>query len=173
MPFLAPTPLPTIIATGVASPSAHGQLITSTDMALAAAKPNSLPVITQPASVSRAIAITAGTNIPDTLSAIRAIGAFVAAASDTVLMICESVVSSPTLVARQRIYPDLFIVAAETGEPSSLSTGILSPVSADSSTDDEPYTTTPSTGMLAPGFTAKISPSLTSSMPTSCSAPSR
>ena len=34
-PFFAPTPLPTIMATGVASPSAHGQLITSTEMALA------------------------------------------------------------------------------------------------------------------------------------------
>ena len=32
IPFFAPTPLPTIIATGVASPSAHGQLITRTDM---------------------------------------------------------------------------------------------------------------------------------------------
>ena len=112
--------------------------MTSTDMALAMAKLNSFPAISQPPSVSIAIAITAGTNMPDTLSAIRAIGAFVAAASDTVLIICESVVSSPTLVARQRIYPDLFIVAAETAAPSSLSTGMLSPVSADSSTEDEP-----------------------------------
>ena len=30
IPFLAPTPFPTIIATGVASPKAHGQLITNT-----------------------------------------------------------------------------------------------------------------------------------------------
>ena len=35
IPFFAPTPLPTIIATGVASPSAHGQLITSTEIPLA------------------------------------------------------------------------------------------------------------------------------------------
>ena len=37
IPFLAPTPFPTMIATGVASPRAHGQLITSTDTALAMA----------------------------------------------------------------------------------------------------------------------------------------
>ena len=30
MPFFAPTPLPTMTATGVASPKAHGQLMTST-----------------------------------------------------------------------------------------------------------------------------------------------
>ena len=39
MPFLAPRPLPTMIATGVASPSAHGQLMTSTEMPRARAKP--------------------------------------------------------------------------------------------------------------------------------------
>lgn len=32
MPFFAPTPLPTMMATGVARPSAHGQLMTSTEM---------------------------------------------------------------------------------------------------------------------------------------------
>ena len=41
-----------------------------------------------------AIVITAGTNTPDTLSAIFAMGAFVAAASLTIFMIWESVVSS-------------------------------------------------------------------------------
>ena len=33
MPFFAPTPFPTMIATGVASPSAQGQEMTSTAMA--------------------------------------------------------------------------------------------------------------------------------------------
>lgn len=32
IPFFAPTPLPTIMATGVARPNAQGQLMTSTDM---------------------------------------------------------------------------------------------------------------------------------------------
>lgn len=53
-----------------------------------------------------AIVITAGTNTPDTLSAIFAMGAFVAAASLTIFMIWERVVSSPTLDASQRIKPD-------------------------------------------------------------------
>ena len=39
IPFFAPTPLPTIIATGVASPNAHGQLMTRTEMALASENP--------------------------------------------------------------------------------------------------------------------------------------
>ena len=38
IPFLAPTPLPTIIETGAASPSAQGQLITSTEIPLSRAK---------------------------------------------------------------------------------------------------------------------------------------
>ena len=37
MPDFAPIPFPTIIATGVASPSAHGQLITRTETARAIA----------------------------------------------------------------------------------------------------------------------------------------
>ena len=39
MPFLAPIPLPTMMATGVASPRAQGQLMTSTEIARASAKP--------------------------------------------------------------------------------------------------------------------------------------
>ena len=87
MPFLAPTPLPTMMATGVASPRAQGQLMTRTEMARAMAKPNSLPAMSQPASVTRAIPITTGTKTPATLSAILAMGALVAAASDTVFII--------------------------------------------------------------------------------------
>ena len=37
MPFFAPSPLPTMMATGVARPSAHGQLMTSTEMPRASA----------------------------------------------------------------------------------------------------------------------------------------
>ena len=81
---MAPTPLPTIIATGVARPRAQGQLITSTDIALAREYPNVWPTSIQIINVTRAIAITAGTNTPDTLSAIFAIGALVAAASLTI-----------------------------------------------------------------------------------------
>ena len=106
MPFLAPTPLATIIATGVARPSAHGQLITSTDIARARAKPAPRPAASHMISVKTAIPITTGTNIPETLSAILAIGALVAAASLTILIIWARVVSSPTLSALQRRKPD-------------------------------------------------------------------
>ena len=106
MPFFAPTPFPTIIATGVASPRAHGQLITNTDIPLARAKPIPSPKSSHTIIVTAAINITAGTNMPDTLSATFAIGAFVAAASLTIFMIWESVVSSPTLVASHLINPD-------------------------------------------------------------------
>ena len=47
--------------------------------------------------------MTAGTKTPETLSAIRASGALVAAASDTVRMICASVGPS---VPRIRLLPD-------------------------------------------------------------------
>ena len=103
MPDLAPIPFPTIIATGVASPSAHGQLITRTETARAIAYPHDSPARSHAASVTTAIAITVGTNTPETLSAIFAIGALVAAASLTMRIISERVVSSPTLVARQII----------------------------------------------------------------------
>ena len=92
-----------MMATGVARPSAQGQLMTSTEMARAMAKPKSFPAIIQPMRVSSAIPITAGTKIPATLSAMRARGALVAAASLTIRIIWDRVVSSPTLVARQRI----------------------------------------------------------------------
>ena len=84
IPFFAPTPLPTIIATGVASPNAQGQLITRTEMPLAKAKPTVSPAISQAKIVTSAIHITTGTNIPETLSATFAIGAFVADASLTI-----------------------------------------------------------------------------------------
>ena len=108
--------------------------------------------------------MTIGTNIPDTLSAILAIGALVAAASLTILIICDRVVSSPTRVALALINPVLLIVAAETSSPIDLSTGTLSPVSADSSIAVPPSIITPSTGMLSPGLTTKTSPVLTSAI---------
>ena len=173
MPFFAPTPLPTIMATGVASPSAHGQLITSTDMPRASAYPNVCPTSSQTIMVTAAMPITVGTNTPATLSAVLAMGAFVAAASLTMRMICESAVSSPTPVARQRRKPDWLIVPALTLSFSALSTGRLSPVSADSFTALAPESTTPSTGMLSPGRTRKMSPRTTSSAGTTTSSPFR
>ena len=76
-----------MIATGVASPSAHGQLITNTEMPLASAYAKSFPRRSQTRSVTSEMLITTGTNTPETLSATFAIGAFVAAASLTILII--------------------------------------------------------------------------------------
>ena len=117
--------------------------------------------------------MTVGTKIPETRSAIFAIGALVAAASLTILMIWESVVSSPTRVASHLINPDWLTVAAETRSPAALSTGMLSPVSADSLTALFPSTITPSTGMFSPGRTMKISPFFTCSIGTVASWPLR
>ena len=172
IPFFAPIPLPTMMATGVARPNAHGQLITRTEIPLARANAIVSPARSQPIVVITAIVMTAGTNTPETLSAIFAIGAFVAAASLTILMIWERVVSSPTLDASQRINPDWFKVAAETRSPAALSTGMLSPVRADSFTALFPSSTIPSTGIFSPGRTTKTSPFLTCAIGTVVSTPS-
>ena len=116
--------------------------------------------------------MTTGTNTDETLSAILAMGALVAEASLTSLIIFEKVVSSPTLEALQRRKPDMLTVAAETSEPADLSTGRLSPVRADSFTAPFPSSTTPSTGMLSPGRTTKTSPFFTCPTGTSVSTPS-
>ena len=63
--FWRPIPFPTIIATGVASPSAHGQLITSTAIPLDNAKPILCPAISHTIIVITAIVITVGTNTPE------------------------------------------------------------------------------------------------------------
>ena len=95
------------------------------------------------------------------------------AASSTRRIIWASVVSSPTRVARKVKEPDLLMEAAATLAPGSFSTGRLSPVRADSSTEEAPSVTTPSTGMRPPGRTTMRSPTTTSSTGTSTSAPSR
>ena len=64
--------------------------------------------------VITAMVITAGTKKPDTVSAILAMGALVAAASLTILMIWDRVLSSPTRVASHRRKPDWLVVAALT-----------------------------------------------------------
>ena len=95
-----------MMATGVARPRAQGQEITSTEIPLARAKPTSYPSNSQIKVVTTAMEITAGTKIPETRSATFAMGALVAAASLTIWMIWERVVSSPTRVARQVRNPD-------------------------------------------------------------------
>ena len=162
-----------MMATGVARPRAQGQLMTSTEMPRARAQARVWPSSSQTRKVTTAMAMTAGTKMADTLSAVLARGALVAAASRTSRMTWESVVSCPTRSARQARAPFWLMVAALTGEPGNLSTGMLSPVRAASLTLDTPSATVPSTGTASPGLTKKMSPTATSLTGTVTALPSR
>ena len=65
----------------------EAELITNTEMPLASAYAKSFPRSSQTRRVTSEMLITTGTNTPETLSATFAIGAFVAAASLTILII--------------------------------------------------------------------------------------
>ena len=67
----------------------------------------------------------------------------------------------------------MLIVAALILSPTSLSTGIDSPVKADSLIEVAPSIITPSTGTDSPGFTIKISPTTISSTGKTISLPDR
>ena len=82
-------------------------------------------------------------------------------------------VSRPTFSARIRKLPVVLSVPAITLAPGSLVTGIDSPVTIDSSSDERPSVTMPSTGTFSPGRTRRMSPTATSSSATSSSVPSR
>ncbi len=116
--------------------------------------------------------ITAGTNLPATASASFWIGARLRWAAATISTICASMVSLPTRLASMISDPVPLMVAPVTGSPATFSTGIGSPEIIDSSTDERPSTTTPSTGTLSPGRTRSRSPTLTSSSGISSSVPS-
>ena len=173
MPFSAPLPVPTMIATGVAKPNAHGQLITKIEIAIENANSTVAPIISQLAPAAIAIAITAGTNTPAILSASFAIGAFDAEASSTNAMILLIVVSSPTASARKCNKPSTLRVPLVNRSPSDFDAGIDSPVIADSSTLDSPLVITPSTAINSPGRTTSSSPTITSAASISISEPSR
>lgn len=101
--------------------------------------------------------ITVGTNTAEILSANHWIGAFDHCASWMSLMICASAVSFPTLVVSISKLHNLFIVPPNTLAPIIFSTGILSPVSIDSSMLECQDTNIPSIGTFSPGFTIMIS----------------
>ena len=162
-----------MIAAGVASPKAQGQEITSTEMPMESANSKLYPAISHTAAATMAIPITAGTKIALILSASLAIGALVAVASSTSLIISESAVSLPIFSARILKYPALLTVPPITLCPVCFSAGTLSPVSADSSTEAKPSIITPSTGIAAPALTITVSPIATSSVGTVSSLPSR
>ena len=172
IPHRAPIPFATVIATGVASPKEHGQVMTSTATALSKEKEKGFPAIIQMIKEIIAIPMTEGTSIADILSAILATGAFVAAASFAAFTIEARAVSLPVFSALHFKKPERFIEAVKTVEPSSFSHGMLSPVKADSSAELIPSRTTPSAGNFSPGLTTKISPGFISSAGMTVSAPS-
>ena len=172
MPLVAPRPVPTMMAVGVARPSAHGHEMTSTLMACDSATSSVAPPSIHTANVTTAMTITTGTNTPDILSAIFSMGAFVEVASSTSRMMPASAVSSPTRSARIVNHPVLFRVAPVTRSPGRLSTGTLSPVITDSSSVPEPSSSVPSTGTPSPARTASTSPTRTASTGTRSSTPS-
>src|SRR3989344_3925606 len=172
MPASAPLPTPTMSAAGVATPSAHGQEMMST--AMKASSPcGKLPAAHQPKKARKATATTAGTKYAVTLSARRCTAAVLACASSTILMIWDSAVSAPTRVVLKRNRPVRLIVPPITALPAAFSTGMDSPVSMDSSTEELPSSTTPSVGIFSPGRTTTVSSTITDSAGTSISAPPR
>ena len=64
IPFSAPLPVPTIMATGVASPNAQGHEIISTAIPIESANSNGYPNSSQIIVAITAIVITIGTNTP-------------------------------------------------------------------------------------------------------------
>ena len=100
-------------------------------------------------------------------------GALLALASSTSLIIWLMVVSAPTRRAVMWMKPVLFIVADVTLSPTCFSTGILSPVIAASSTLVVPSEMTPSAGMLSPGRMTISSPTTRSSTGMTVSTPLR
>ena len=77
-PFSAPLPVLTIIAVGVANPSAQGQAITSTEINILRENSRfSLPIKYQASAANTERTITIGTKYPEIISASLAIGAFV------------------------------------------------------------------------------------------------
>ena len=173
MPCRAAAPVPTMIAAGVARPSAHGQAITSTATAFTSAVSAPAPASHQPPAVSTAMAITAGTNTALTRSTSRCTGGFWPCASPTSRTSCASRLSAPSAVASTTSSPSPFTAPPVTGLPACLATGRLSPVSRLSSTPDSPSRTTPSAAMRSPGRITSRSPRRSAATETSSSTPPR
>jgi hypothetical protein len=84
----------------------------------------------------------------------------------------DSMVSRPTFSARMTKLPVVLSVPAMTLAPTSLVTGIDSPVTIDSSSEERPSATSPSTGTFSPGRTRSRLPTPIASSATSSSVPS-
>ncbi len=119
------------------------------------------------------MSITAGTKMAAILSARRAMGGLAPWAFCTISTIWASTVSRPTLVASKVNEPLLLMVPPITIAPTSLVTGMDSPVNMDSSMAEPPSVILPSTGIFSPGRTTTRSPTNTLLNGISASLPSR
>src|SRR5918992_940940 len=159
IPRWAPSPVPIMIAVGVASPRASGQAITTTVMANSSASVRGRSVRSAHAAKVRPPPTRAtSTSQNAARSARRCPGALEFWASWTSWTIWARAVSDPTLVARTRRVPLRLMVAPMTWSPGRLWTGRLSPVTTDSSTSLSPSSTTPSVAILAPAAGAHLEP---------------
>ncbi len=183
MPRRAERAIAASTALGVAIASAHGLAATSTAMARANDTAKSSPSSGGTMRSPTTRASTAGTNTRTMRFVRRWVGEICVSASATICTTRESVESAATLRTITSIAPLPFSVPANTrcsggiaSIPSSpsegsamadLSTGTLSPVTADSSMAVTPATMTPSAGMRSFGRTIRMS--LTRSSPTGTS----
>ena len=172
-PSWAPRPVPTMTASGVARPSAHGQEMISTATAAVNASSAEPPSTSHPAMVTAAMPITTGTNTDDTRSASRCTAARPPWASATSRTIWAKAVSAPTRVASTTSEPLALTVAPITSSPSATSTGTGSPVIIEQSTAEAPLTTRPSVAILSPGRTTNRMPTARSATGTSRPSSSR
>ncbi len=167
MPRDEARPLPTIIATGVARPIAHGQATNSRAMALKTAVPKLPSTSHHPRKVATAPARITGTNTELTRSAIFCSGALSRWARSTSCcrrLSTDSAATELTCTTRA-VLP--FRVPPVTTLCGPRSTGSGSPVSIDSSTEDQPRRTVPSRGIVSPGRTRMTAPAGTVSGGTS------
>ena len=109
----------------------------------------------------------AGTKTADTRSARRCTGGFSAWVRSTRRTIWASTVAEPVRSTRIRSGLPPLTVPPMSSAPSLLATGMLSPVSSDSSTAPAPPTTRPSVGIGSPGRTRRMSPGISARVSTS------
>ena len=111
MPYCEPRPVPTTMAIGVASPSAHGHAMTRIEIAIVRLNWTSRPASIHPMKTRTATTMTDGTNTAATLSAMFATGAFVPWAISIMRAIWNRTVSSPVFSILALRLPDPLTVA--------------------------------------------------------------
>ena len=156
-PLRAPSVVLMAITSGMASPRACGQAMTSTVAVRISASSGS------PRAVQTTSVITPAPSATKKRSAAARSARTCACdceawASATRRMIPDRAVCSPTAVTRTRRLPPAATVPATTCSPGCLATGRDSPVIIDSSTSAAPSVTVPSAGTRVPGRTRTTSP---------------